>query len=53
MSLYVNCRLNDADIKVIFTRHYCAETAGLQVLRIKVQSKFGVETVFLDMPTGL
>jgi dinuclear metal center YbgI/SA1388 family protein len=43
----------DAGINVIFAGHHCTETIGLQALRKKVQSRFNLQTTFLDMPTGL
>lgn len=43
----------DAGINVIFAGHHATETIGLRALQCKVESRFKVETAFLDMPTGL
>lgn len=39
-------------LNVIFGGHYATETAGLKALAEHLASKFKLETVFLDLPTG-
>jgi dinuclear metal center YbgI/SA1388 family protein len=39
-------------INVIFGGHYATETAGLKALAEHLAGQFGLETVFLDLPTG-
>jgi dinuclear metal center YbgI/SA1388 family protein len=41
----------EAGINVIFAGHYQTETVGVKALGAMVAKKFGVETVFLDIPT--
>jgi len=40
-------------LNVIFGGHYATETLGLKALARHLSEKFGLETVFLDVPTGL
>jgi dinuclear metal center YbgI/SA1388 family protein len=42
----------DLGINVIFAGHYATETLGVKAL-MDVVKKFGVDVVFLDLPTGL
>ena len=39
-------------LNVVFAGHYATETAGLKALANHLEDKFGLETVFLDLPTG-
>jgi len=39
-------------MNVIFGGHYATETAGLKALAEHLATQFGLETVFLDLPTG-
>ena len=39
-------------VNVVFAGHYATETAGLKDLAGHLETKFGLETVFLDLPTG-
>ena len=39
-------------INVIFGGHYATETAGLKALAEHLATRFELETVFLDLPTG-
>jgi dinuclear metal center YbgI/SA1388 family protein len=39
-------------ISVIFGGHYATETAGLKALAEHLAGRFGLETMFLDLPTG-
>ncbi|RPI53849.1 MAG: Nif3-like dinuclear metal center hexameric protein [Chloroflexi bacterium] len=39
-------------MNVIFGGHYATETAGLKALAEHLATHFGLETVFLDLPTG-
>ncbi len=43
----------ETKINIIFAGHYATETCGVQALGEKLKEKFGVETVFIDAPTGL
>lgn len=43
----------DAKFNVIFAGHHATETVGVKALSKIVKSKFKVETVFIDIPTGL
>ncbi len=40
-------------INIIFAGHYKTETLGVKALMEKIKEKFGLETVFIDAPTGL
>ena len=52
-SVEVYYTAKDAGINVIFAGHHTTETIGLRALQQKLDSRFKVSTVFLDMPTGL
>ncbi|MGD8466496.1 MAG: Nif3-like dinuclear metal center hexameric protein [Anaerolineae bacterium] len=39
-------------LNVVFGGHYATETAGLKALAQHLVDQFGLETVFLDLPTG-
>ena len=39
-------------LNVVFAGHYATETAGLKALAGHLGQHFGLETVFLDLPTG-
>ena len=43
----------DVAINVIFAGHHASETLGVKALSELVRKKFKVETVFIDIPTGL
>lgn len=43
----------DAKFNVIFAGHHATETTGVKALSKIVKSKFKVETIFIDIPTGL
>jgi dinuclear metal center YbgI/SA1388 family protein len=43
----------EGDINVFMSGHYATETVGLKAVRERLTIEFGVDTVFLDMPTGL
>ncbi|MEW6145767.1 MAG: Nif3-like dinuclear metal center hexameric protein [Thermodesulfobacteriota bacterium] len=43
----------DARVNVIFAGHHATETLGLKALSRILKKKFGIETVFIDLPTGL
>lgn len=43
----------DAGLNVIFAGHHATETVGLKALAGIVSKRFKVETVFIDLPTGL
>ncbi len=45
--------VRDAKINVIFAGHYATETTGVKAISDLLKKKFGVETVFIDAPTGL
>lgn len=40
-------------INVVFAGHYATETVGLKALARHVEDKFGLETTFIDLPTGM
>jgi len=40
-------------INVIYGGHYLTETVGVKALARKLAAQFGLETVFIDLPTGL
>jgi dinuclear metal center YbgI/SA1388 family protein len=39
-------------LHVLFAGHYATETLGVRALGDRLATEFGVETVFLDIPTG-
>jgi len=43
----------DIGINVMFAGHHATETLGVKALAEVVQEKFAVETLFVDIPTGL
>jgi len=43
----------DAGMNVIFAGHHATETLGLHALSKVLQKKFAIDTVYLDLPTGL
>lgn len=43
----------DYGLNVIYAGHYATETVGLKALARHLETKFGLRTVFLDLPTGL
>ena len=43
----------DYGLNVIYSGHYATETVGLKALARHLETKFGLQTVFLDLPTGL
>jgi dinuclear metal center YbgI/SA1388 family protein len=43
----------DSGINVIFAGHHATETVGLKALAKVIAKKFKIETVFIDLPTGL
>ena len=42
----------EAGIHVIFAGHYKTETLGVKAVGRKLEDEFGLETVFIDLPTG-
>ena len=40
-------------INVVYGGHYCTETVGVQALGLHIQERFGIEFVFVDLPTGM
>jgi dinuclear metal center YbgI/SA1388 family protein len=40
-------------INAVYAGHYATETVGLKALAGHLASTFGVETVFIDLPTGM
>jgi dinuclear metal center YbgI/SA1388 family protein len=40
-------------ITVIAPGHYVTETIGVQLMRQKIEHEFGLETAFIDVPTGM
>lgn len=43
----------DAGMNVIFAGHHATETVGLKALSKVIAKKFKIDTVFIDLPTGL
>lgn len=52
-SIEVYHTAKDAGLNVIFAGHHATETVGLLALKKVVAGRFKVETVFIDLPTGL
>lgn len=50
-TVYHNCL--ESEINVIFAGHYATETWGVWKLSEKLRQEKGVETRFIDVPTGL
>ncbi len=44
---------SDHGLNVFFGGHYATETVGLKALGRHLNGKFGLETVFIDLPTGM
>jgi len=40
-------------LNVVFAGHYATETLGVKALARHLKEKFGLETAFLDLPTGM
>lgn len=40
-------------LNVLYAGHYATETVGVQALAAHLEARFGLETLFLDHPTGL
>jgi putative NIF3 family GTP cyclohydrolase 1 type 2 len=40
-------------IHVIYGGHYNTETVGVKALARHLENQFGLQTVFIDLPTGL
>jgi putative NIF3 family GTP cyclohydrolase 1 type 2 len=40
-------------LNVIYGGHYNTEKVGVQALQHKLKAEFGLDTVFIDLPTGL
>jgi dinuclear metal center YbgI/SA1388 family protein len=45
-------RARELGINVVYGGHYATETAGLKALAEHLAARFGLDTVFLDLPTG-
>jgi dinuclear metal center YbgI/SA1388 family protein len=43
----------EAGINVIYAGHYHTETVGVKALGSLIEKKFGIETLFLDVPTAI
>ena len=43
----------EAGMNLIFAGHYATETVGVKALMPILKEKFGVKTIFIDIPTGL
>ena len=43
----------EGKINVIFAGHYATETVGVKAMAELIGKKFGIETKFIDVPTGL
>ena len=40
-------------IDILYAGHYATETVGVKALATHLENRFGLETVFIDFPTGL
>ena len=49
-NIYHECR--EAGINVLFAGHYLTEVFGVRAVADKVRKKLGLDTVFIDIPTG-
>lgn len=49
-NIYHECR--EAGINVLFAGHYLTEIFGVKAMAETVAAELGIETVFLDIPTG-
>ena len=45
--------IKEMEMNVIAGGHYETETVGVNLVREKVEKELGLETVFIDLPTGL
>ncbi len=45
--------VEEAGINVIAGGHYQTETVGVNLVKEKIEKELGLETVFIDIPTGL
>lgn len=43
----------ESEINVIFGGHYNSETVGLRALQAHLAARFSLDTLFIDLPTGL
>ena len=43
----------EGKINVILAGHYKTETSGVKAIGKLLEEKFGVKTVFIDVPTGM
>jgi len=44
---------SELDLNVLFFGHYATETLGVRALARHLEEEFGLETEFLDVPTGM
>lgn len=44
---------HEQGLNVFFAGHYASETVGLKALGRHLNGKFGLETIFIDLPTGM
>jgi putative NIF3 family GTP cyclohydrolase 1 type 2 len=52
MSHNVYHTVRELGLNVIYGGHYATETAGLKALAEHLAVRFGLDTVFVDLPTG-
>jgi len=43
----------ELQVNLVFSGHYATETLGIRSLGRVIEEKFGLETVFIDVPTGM
>ncbi|MGD1995781.1 MAG: Nif3-like dinuclear metal center hexameric protein [Anaerolineae bacterium] len=43
----------ERELNALFAGHYATETLGVKALARHLEGKFGLETIFLDVPTGM
>jgi putative NIF3 family GTP cyclohydrolase 1 type 2 len=46
-------QIAERGLNVLFAGHYATETLGVKALARHLERKFALETVFLDVPTGM
>jgi putative NIF3 family GTP cyclohydrolase 1 type 2 len=45
--------VEERGLNVVFCGHYASETVGLKALARHIERQFELQTVFIDLPTGL
>lgn len=50
---WVSYTAADMGVNILFAGHYATETFGVKALGRLLEERFGLETVFIDLPTGM